>query len=189
MMSTLLSRQAELPNSIPLISYGPPRKRFVWEDLNPAAVRSARWQGSENDTYFEVKYDAKARRWELQQTWCGHDGGYSNYPSYIPLTKLIPSSLYIRFPSEWSIKAKSKLESAYQMTALENQEMVYNFCGLPDGAFRTIILPVSVRNLRYIQQWLQNIIDESQPNYPIHVEAKLLFQEISHLVPTVCRFN
>lgn len=107
MTCSLLDRQAELPRSVPLFRYAPDRLRFSWQDWNPALVRSAadlpqylilgdlapstfelsagswsaRWQGKEDDTYFDVAYKAETGRWEVRQTWCGLDGGFSTYPA------------------------------------------------------------------------------------------------------------
>lgn len=36
---------------------------------------SARWQGRENDTHFDIKYEAVADRYEIRQKWSGVDGG------------------------------------------------------------------------------------------------------------------
>lgn len=207
MTRSLLDRQAELPRSIPLFRHTPDRVRFSWQDWGPARVRSAddlpqylilgdldpstfqlsaggwsaRWQGIEDDTYFDVSYKADAGRWEVRQTWCGLDGGFSNYPSRMPLDKLIGQTLYMQFPHNWDRQAQSQLESAYQITVVEQPENAYTFCGIPDGAFRTIVFPIAVRNLRPVRQWIQDIVDESPPAYPITVEAKLVFQALNYL--------
>lgn len=207
MTRSLLDRQAELPRSVPLFRYAPDRVRFSWQDWNPALVRSvadlpqylilgdldpsafqlsaggwsARWQGKEDDTYFDVAYKAGAGRWEVRQTWCGLDGGFSTYPARMPLDKLIGQTLYMQFPRNWDREAKSQLESAYQITLIEQPENAYTFCGIPDGAFRTIVFPIAVRNLRPVRQWIQDIVDESPLAYPVTVEAKLVFQALNYL--------
>lgn len=207
MTRSLLDRQAELPRSVPLFRYAPDRVRFSWQDCNPALVRSvsdlpqylilgdldpsafqlstggwsARWQGKEDDTYFDVAYKAGAGRWEVRQTWCGLDGGFSTYPARMPLDKLIGQTLYMQFPLNWDREAKSQLESAYQITLIEQPENAYTFCGIPDGAFRTIVFPIAVRNLRPVRQWIQDIVDESPLAYPVTVEAKLVFQALNYL--------
>ena len=207
MTRSLLDRQAELPRSVPLFRYAPDRVRFSWQDWDPARVRSAedlpqylilgdldpstfqlsaggwsaRWRGTEHDTNFDVSYKADAGRWEVRQTWCGLDGGFSTYPSRMPLDKLIGQTLYLQFPRNWDREAKSQLESAYQITVVEQPENAYTFCGIPDGAFRTIVFPIAVRNLRPVRQWIQDIVDESPLAYPITVEAKLVFQALNYL--------
>ena len=96
MTHSLLERQSELPRSVPLFRYAPERVRFSWKDWDPSIARSgtdlpqylilgdldpstfeqsasgwsARWQGTEHDTHFEVAYQADASRWEIRQTWC-----------------------------------------------------------------------------------------------------------------------
>ena len=207
MTRSLLDRQAELPRSIPLFRYAPDRVRFAWQDWAPALVRSAadlpqylilgdldpssfqlsaggwfaRWQGTEADTHFDVTYKAQEGRWEVRQTWCGLDGGFSTYPTRMPLDKLIGQTLYLQFPHNWDQEAKLQLETAYQIAVVEQPENSFTFCGIPDGALRTIVFPIAVRNLRPVRQWIQDIIDESPLAYPITVEAKLVFQALNYL--------
>lgn len=207
MTRSLLDRQAELPRSVPLFRYNPDRVHFSWQHWAPALVRSAedlphylilgdldlstfqlstsgwsaRWQGTEDDTHFDVAYKADAQRWEICQAWCGLDGGFSTYPARMPLDKLIGQTLYMQFPRDWDREAKSQLESKYQITVVEQPESAYNFCGIPDGAFRTIVFPIAVRNLRPVRQWIRDIVDESPLRYPITVEAKLIFQALNYL--------
>ncbi len=202
-----MNRQAELPRVVPLFRYAPKRSHHTWKNWSPELVQSisdlpqylvlggidpskfqlsaegwfARWQGNEDDTYFDVTYKAKGKRWEIQQTWCGVDGGLSRYPAHIPLDKLIAQTLYTRFPSSWDSAAKTRLEKDYQITLIEQPESGYNLFGLPDGAFRTIVFPISVRNLRPVREWIQIIINESQLTYPISVEAKLILQVINYM--------
>jgi hypothetical protein len=207
MSSAQVNRQSELPEVVPLIRYAPKRSNHSWNNWRPENVQSisdlpqylvlgaidpskfqlsadgwfARWQGSEDDTYFQVTYKAKEKRWEVQQTWCGIDGGLSCYPAHIPLDKLIAQALYMQFPSSWDREAKTRLEKDYQLTLIEQPKNGYNLFGLPDGAFRTILFPISVRNLRPVRGWIQSIIAESPLNYPISVEAKLIHQAINYL--------
>jgi hypothetical protein len=208
MTHSLLDRQSELPRSVPLFRYVPERVRFSWKDWDPSIVRSgadlpqylilgnldpltfeqsdsggwsARWQGTEHDTHFEVAYKADTSRWEIRQTWFGLDGGFSLFPARISLDKVIAQALYTQFPRNWDGAAKSQLESAYQVTVVEQPENAYTICGIPDGAFRTIIFPIAVRNLRPMRQWLQDFVDESPLTYPITVEAKLVFQALNYL--------
>lgn len=207
MTRSLLDQQSELPRSISLFRYAPDRDRFSWRDWDPALVRSAadlpqylilgdldhstfeqsaagwsaRWQGTEGDTHFEVTYKAEASRWELRQTWCGLDGGFSLFPSRMPLDQVIAQALYTQFPRNWDEAAKSQLESAYQVSVVEQPENAYTFCGIPDGAFRTIVFPIAVRNLRPVRQWIEDLIEESRLPYPVTVDAKLVFQALNYL--------
>lgn len=207
MTRSLLDLQSELPRSLPLFRYAPERARFSWRDWDPALVRtasdlpqylilgdldastfqlaaggwSARWQGIEDDTQFEVAYKAGAGCWEIRQTWRGLDGGLSVCPTRMPLDKVIAQGLYLQFPRDWDSAAKSQIESEYQITVVEQPENAYTFCGIPDGAFRTIVFPIAVRNLRPIRQWIQEIVEESQLTYPITVDAKLVFQALNYL--------
>ena len=207
MTHSLLDRQSELPRSVPLFRYAPDRVRFSWRDWNPALVRSgadlpqylilgdldpstfeqsvggwsARWQGTEHDTHLEVVYKGDSSRWEIRQTWCGLDGGFSIFPARMSLDKVIAQALYTRFPRNWDEAAKSQLESAYQVTVVEQPEDAYMFCGIPDGALRTIIFPIAVRNLRPVRQWIQELVEDSPLAYPITVDAKLVFQALNYI--------
>lgn len=207
MTSSLLDRQAELPRSVPLFRFAPERGHFSWRDWDPSLVRSAedipqylilgdldpstfeqssegwsaRWQGAEEDTHFDVAYKAETGQWEIRQTWCDLDGGLSVYPARMPLDKMIGQALYMQFPRNWDAAAKSQLESAYQITVVEQPENAYTFCGIPDGAFRTIIFPVAVRNLRPVQQWVQEVVEQSPLTYPISIDAKLVLQALNYL--------
>ena len=207
MSRSLLDRQSGLPRSVPLFRFAPKRVRFSWRDWDPALVKSAadlpqylilgdldpstfdqsasgwsaRWQGTESDTYFDVAYKADVTRWEIRQTWCGLDGGFSLYPARILLDKVIVQALYTQFPGNWDGAAKSQLETAYQVTVVEQQEDAHTFCGIPDGAFRTIIFPIAVRNLHPIRKWIQDLVEESPLTYPINVDAKLVFQVLNYL--------
>jgi hypothetical protein len=202
-----LNRQSELPRSVPLFRFAPDRAAFSWRELNPALVRSAadipqylilgeldpstfdlsnvgwsaRWQGNESDTHFDVTYKAETKQWEIRQTWCGLDGGFSIFPATMPLDKVIAEGLYMQFPRTWDSASKLQLESTYQITIVEQPENAYAFFGIPDGAFRTIAFPIAVRNLRPVRQWIQDIVDESPLTYPITVEAKLVFQALNYL--------
>ena len=120
MTSSLLDRQAELPRSVPLFRYAPERRPFSLRDWGPTHVQSAqdlppylilgnlnpstfaqsaagwsaRWQGTEGDTYFDVAYKAETQRWEIRQTWCGLNGGFSVFPARMSLDKVIAQALY-----------------------------------------------------------------------------------------------
>lgn len=207
MTRSLLDRQAELPRSVPLFRYAPERRPFSLRDWGPTHVQSAddlppylilgnldpstfarsaagwsaRWQGTEGDTHFDVAYKAETQRWEIRQTWCGLNGGFSVFPARMPLEKVIAQALYTEFPGTWDREAKSRLEADYQLTVIEPPKGAYSFCGIPDGAFRTIAFPIAVRNLRPVRQWIQNLVGKSPLAYPITVEAKLVFQALNYL--------
>ena len=206
MSSSLMDLQGELPRSIPLLRHIPNRENFSWREWDPAAVGvafelppylilgeldpasfirsangwSARWQGTEDETYFEVSFETGSH-WEIRQFWCGLDGGFARYPARIPLNELIGQALYLQFPKNWHDSSKLQLETAYQITVVEAPESAYTFCGIPDGAFRTILFPIAVRNLSFARDWLMGIFGESPPTYPVTVEAKLILQAVNYI--------
>jgi hypothetical protein len=99
MTRSLLDRQSELPRSVPLFRYFPERVRFSWKDWDPSLVRSAadlpqylilgdldpltfeqsaggwsaRWQGTEENTHFDVIFEAAEARYDVSQTRRGLD--------------------------------------------------------------------------------------------------------------------
>jgi hypothetical protein len=199
--------QAELPRTIKLAKYWPVRNNIKISDLNPSHVHCvddlpdylilgcldhnqcefsgtgwrAKWQGLESDTFFEVKYFAAQERYEIRQMWCGVDGGLSSYPSKIPLITTILQTMYATFPSNWDQEAKTTLENAFQLRYQELIEGIHYFCGVPDGAFRTIAFPVNVKGLRGVRRWLEGIAASAEPIYPFSAEAKLIFQAVNYI--------
>jgi hypothetical protein len=146
-----------------------------------AAGWSARWQGTEEDTYFEVAFKTDTGRYEIRQFWRGVDGGYGSFTPQIPLTKAISEGFYSRFPAGWDKAAKEQLEADYQVAVVIPPERIYTFCGIPDGAFRTIAIPVSVKNLRPARQWFQQIVTHTPFAYPFSVEARRYTQVVHYV--------
>lgn len=207
MTRPLLDRQDELPRSVHLFRYLPVRggvsvkeldpsrlrssadlpARLILGDLDPSTFKcsedgwSARWQGTEADTFFEVTYEAVKGRWLLGQTWCGINGGFSVFPARISLDKVIAQGLCRQFPRSWDEAARSQIESAYQVSVVTQSEEAISFCGIPDGAFRTIIIPVAVRHMRIVQEWLQDLLERSPLSYPLTVEARRIFQAVNYI--------
>ena len=203
----IVDMQADLPRTIRLAKYSPVRNGIGLVGLKPTQIHGvdelpdylilgslnpnqcefsdkgwhAKWQGLESDTFFEIFYFATKERYEIRQKWRGVDGGLSCYPSSVPLNTLIPQSLYMTFPSGWDKEAKNTLEDLYQLSYQEQVEGLYNFCGLPDGAFRTIAFPVSVQGLRGVREWLENIAENDNLIYPFSAEAKLIFQAVNYI--------
>jgi hypothetical protein len=207
MIHTLLEQQAALPRSIPVCRYTPKRSQFSLRDWNPATVEcaenlpqylilgtldrasfaksadgwSARWQGTEEDTHFDVAYKAGDHRWWISQTWQGVGDGFTFFTADAPLGTVIAQCVYREFPRHWDLSAKQRLESEYQITVIEQAEKISSICGIPDGAFRTIVFPVDVNNIRKIEHAIHDSIKRSLPMYPIDVEAKLVTQAVNYL--------
>ena len=205
MNPSYLNLQSELPESIPLLRYLPERVGHPWNDwdpshvfapcdlppylifgpLDPSSFRkslagwSARWQGAEQDTYFDITYRADATRWEIHQSWCGLHAQPAVFPAHEALDKVIERVLQMPFPSHWDRASKASLEKDYQLTVIETRAGHWTFCGIPDGTFRTIILPVAVHNLRVLTAWINDVVNEATLQYPVTVQAKLLLQTVS----------
>ena len=206
-MSKIVEMQALLPRTIWLVKHCPDRNDVRLAAFNPAQVSSVddlpeylilgsvdpsrcefsdtgwygRWQGLESGTHFEIKFCAVQERYEIRQTWCGVDGGLSWHPSRLPLSTLIPQTLYMSFPRGWDREAKKTLEDTYQLTYLEQPESLYSFCGVPDGAFRTIAFPVNIKHLRGVRKGLEDLAKTRNPPYPFSAEAKLVFQAVNYI--------
>ena len=204
---TLLERQAELPPSIQLFRYWPSRASFSWANFDPARVDSveklppylilgdldpesctfspqgwsAVWQGTEPQTHFDVRYLADDGRFEIRQTWRDVEGGFSTYPARVTLERIIAETLYMRFPGDWDSSAKMDFERRFQLHYVEQIENTVDFCGIPDGVFRTIAVPIAIKDLRSVRQWLEETSNQSGLRYPISAEAKLNFQAISYV--------
>ena len=147
MSRSLLNRQSELPRSVPLFRYAPDRAPFSWRDWNPNLVRSAadippylilgdldastfensaggwsaRWQGTEDDTYLDATDKAKAGCWEMQ------------------------------FPSNWDREARSRLQSDYQLTVIEQPENGYSVSGSPLAYPITVDAKLVFQALNYLE--------------------------------------
>jgi hypothetical protein len=200
--------QSKLPRSIPLFRFVPARDEFSFRDWNPSLVLcaddlppylilgnlerstfercaggwSARWQGTEADTHFDVAYVVDTDHWAARQTWRGIDGGCSFFRGCTPLETVIGRGLYAPFPHAWDDAAKSHVESSYQATVVGQQHGGrYAICGIPDGALRSIMFPVAVRNLRAMQRAIRTMVEASPLAYPITVEAKLVLQAVNYV--------
>lgn len=128
---------------------------------------SARWQGRENDTHFDIKYEAVADRYEIRQKWSGVDGGLSMYPARIPLGALISQSLYLNFPKGWDVAAKKLIESKYQVTYIEHPEQLPVVIGMPDGAMRAIAITLGAHQLRDFHNRLLDITARCRFPFPV----------------------
>ncbi len=210
MSNSLLTLQGQLPRLIPLVLKVPQRRPNDWTNWKPEDVKSsedlpeylmlglldedtvdinvdgwfARWQGLELDTYFDVKFKRDAHRYEMKQVWCGVEGGFSFLPAQIPFQEVILQavmSMYMKFPNGWDELAKSDLESRYQLKYMPQPTYYANMAGVPDGAFKSIVIPAAVRNLRPVKAWLESVTEEEEFSYPVSAEAKLLFQAINYV--------
>lgn len=198
--------QSKLPRVIGIHRYTPNRNDLSWNTFSPSVVHtandlpsylilgaldresfkvtsdgwSATWQGTEEDTHFKLKYSKTEGRYDIHQTWNGIDGGFSICHERIGLPRFILQGLYMQFPSTWDSHAKKSLEATYQVTYIEQPEKMASFCGMPDGAFRTIAFPVAVRNIEVVKAWLSEI-SEAEVAYPFSSEARLLMQAVNYL--------
>lgn len=196
---------AKLPQVIGLGRYAPSRQNFSFRDFDPTRVRdtddlppylvlgildrsnchfsgdgwSARWQGREVNTHFDITYKAKEKEYAICQTWCGTDGGAAIYPASLPIGQIITQALYMKFPSSWEKRAKEILEDEFQLTYVGHQGDMASFCGIPDGAFRVISFPVAAERLKTVFDVLSRTSKTLALPYPFYAYARPIFQVIN----------
>ena len=200
----IIQQQAEAPLSIHLLRYLPQRREFNWRTLDPAAIRSsgdlppylilgeldeasfkcsdegwsARWQGTEPDTWFELAYEAAGQQWVAEDRWRGITGTITTYKTRIPLPVVIGQAMYGWFPENWDRAAKALLEASYQLQVIEPKKGAPSMCGIPDGPARTIAFPIAVSDLRGFRDHLRQCLERWQLPYPVTAEARLTYQGV-----------
>ncbi|MBS0415959.1 MAG: hypothetical protein JSR68_16460 [Proteobacteria bacterium] len=200
----IIQQQAQTPASIHLLRYLPRRRDFNWRALEPAAVRSAgdlppylilgeldeasfkrsnegwsaRWRGTEADTWFELAHDAAGQQWVAEDRWRGIKGSITIYKTCIPLPVVIGQAMYGWFPENWDRAAKTRLEASYQLQVIEPQKGAPSMCGIPDGPVRTLAFPIAVGELRGFRDHLRRCLERWQLPYPVAAEARLTYQGV-----------
>jgi len=200
----IIQQQAEAPLSICLLRYLPQRREFNWRALDPAAIRSAgdlppylilgeldeasfkrsdegwsaRWQGTEADTWFELAHDVAQQQWVAEDRWRGIRGSITTYKTRIPLPVVIGQAMYGWFPENWDRAAKALLEETYQLRLIEPKKGAPSMCGIPDGPARTIAFPIAVGELRGFRDHLRQCLERWQLPYPVAAEARLTYQGV-----------
>lgn len=197
---------AQLPKTIELGRYVPKRVEFSTNTFDPLAVRdpidlppylilgnldpasahisegewSARWQGLTSDTYFQIRFKADNSRYEIAQSWKGVDGGFCFHSGRVPLQKVI-ADLYTEFPSEWDAKAKEVFEHQYQLTYIGHQRDFANFCGVPDGPFMTIAIPLHAQSLRTVFNAVNELVEKGHLPFSFTANACRVFQAVNYI--------
>jgi hypothetical protein len=145
---------------------------------------SASWQGCEADTHFSVKYDAEKNTYMINQSWCGAHAGVSYGRASVGLDKFILQTCYLRFPHAFDLKAKTELESKFQLTYFEDDNDLSCFSGIPDGALKTIAFPISIGNLRPLHKFISEVTAELKLPYPVSAYSRLLLEAINYVEGT-----
>ena len=73
------------------------------------------------------------------------------------------------------------MERRLQITYVEQPEKSVAFFGIPDGAFKIVALPVAVKKLRLVREWLREAVADFELSYPVSAEARLLFQAVNYV--------
>jgi len=207
MSESPLELQDRLPSLIQLLQYVPNRKPFSRGDRNAATVRtsadlppylvlgnldeatfqrsssgwSTRWQGLENNTYFDATFKADHTRYEFHQVWQGVDGGFGHCSSQAsPEEAVARCPIYVQFPLSWESAVKTQLEGKYQLTFIEQSKRMASTFFSPDGFFFTIAFPVAVCDLRQIQRQLKDIVAKSPLGYPVSMAARRVVQVVNY---------
>lgn len=204
MFRSILDGDRGLPRSIPLFRHLPTRRPFPWRPWRPASVRSpedlppylilggldpasfvhspegwsAVWRGAEPDTRLELSYRAAERVCEARRTWRGLGGGFARFPAGVPLDRAVLPWICAEFPDAWDRAAKDLLERDYQLTVCDAPREA-GFCGMPDGPFRLLAVPVAAGALRTLRDRLAGAAALARVPYPVSAEARLFVQAVS----------
>jgi hypothetical protein len=202
-----LDPYAELPRVLPLGGHTPADREFNWCGWRPAEVVrptdlppylifgrldpasfalsargwSARWQGREADSFLEVAFEPAPGGWTIRQQWCGLDGGCASFAADRPFPMSLLQGLLARFPDLWEDHLKECLERRYAIPLIGHECGAAPICGVPDGAFYTLVIPVAANRLRFVRHWLRGLLNAEAPDYPVTAEARLVSQVINHV--------
>lgn len=189
----------ELPPSIGMCRHLPTRSISPDKELNPDKVRSTRdlpaylifgkiaevkrkmfrtdwtacWVGLDPETQLQIKYDSKESCYIIEQMWRGIESGCGFADSSLPLSKAL-SSQYIQFPKEWDDCAKEYLENLYQVIYIPHQKGQSLFFGIPDGCFKTIVIPVHIKDIMNIYDHFERISSNDNLEFPFYAYSRPL---------------
>ena len=141
---------------------------------------SARWVGDVPETYVEATFERRERRLELRQVWRGIQGGTS-YTASDDFGHAI-QMLYMPFPEIWDRAMATRLESAYRLKYVPQREDEFGFTGIPDGGFKTICVPVPVRQLCELHRCFEEMRRDSRLKAPASGRLELRFGTINYVV-------
>ena len=141
---------------------------------------SARWIGDAPDTYVEARFERATRRLELKQVWRGIEGGTS-YTAGDDFGHAI-QLLYVPFPASWDFAMGARLEASYRLKYVPHRADEYGFTGIPDGGFKTICVPLPVRQLAELHQCFEEMSSDSRLATPASGRLELRFGTINYVV-------
>ena len=142
---------------------------------------SARWIGQWPETVVEAKYDRAERGLTLRQVWRGIDGGYSCTANADDFGHAI-QLLYLRFPAAWDSAMGARLEASYRLKYVVQRADEVGFTGIPDGGFRTICVPVRMRELATLYQCFDDMRHDPRLTTPSSARAELRFSTVNYVV-------
>jgi hypothetical protein len=141
---------------------------------------SARWVGDVPETYVEATFDRGEPRLDLHQVWRGIDGGYSTTTAD-DFGHAI-QSLYLPFPGTWDTAMAKRLEASYRLKYAAQRADEIGFTGIPDGGFKTICVPVPVRQLAELHQCFEDMSCDPRLKAPASGRLELRFGTINYVV-------
>lgn len=148
--------------------------------LRPDGWRAC-WVGIDAETRFEIDYDAGAHRYSIQQHWLGVEGPYSVVSAELPLATALSHFVGGCSDPLWGRTAKQQIERIYHLEYLLPEGQAVSFFGIPDGEYRTIVLPIAVDQLRRTRAMLAALFVEDRPPYSVQVEARLVTQVLNRV--------
>lgn len=194
--------------SINLVSVtGNGRREFSFKEFNPKAVQcvqdlppylvmgsldensfmqangnwSARWQGTDHNSYLAMEYELARSEYTITQCWHGINGGISMYRDHVPLPVILGQALNHEFPKEWDEQAGQDFPKRYALTYLPRMKSIPSFFGIPDGFFATIAIPVHVSALREAIDTVCALCKDGSFTSPMNVQAHRTFQAINYI--------
>ena len=142
---------------------------------------SARWQGTDPESYLTIEYELARSEYTITQCWHGINGGISMYRDHIPLPVIVGQALNYEFPKEWDKIAGQEFQEKYALTYLPRTKSMPSIFGIPDGFFVTIAIPVHVAALREAIVAVSSLCKDRNFTSPMYVQAYRTFQAINYI--------
>jgi hypothetical protein len=89
--------------------------------------------------------------------------------------------LYLPFPPAWDQAIAPRLEGAYRLKYVPQQRDQPGFTGIPDGAFKTICVPVPVARLATMHECFAKLGSDPELTVPAGGRLELRFSAVNHV--------
>ena len=140
---------------------------------------SVRWIGVAPETFVEAHYERATRRLRLRQVGRGVEGG--NCHTTGEHFGCAIQHLYFPFPEAWDQAMRARLEGAYRLRYIPETRDQYSFTGLPDGAFRTIGVPVPITRLATMHDCVAQLGRDPELTVPMAGRLELRLSAVNYV--------